>query len=375
MVTFKTRPTIIEINKQSLLNNIQSISKFLHKKTKICAIVKSNSYGHGLLEVSKTIFRLPQIKFLGITGIEEGILLRENNIAKPILLLGSIYPFENIKEIIHYDITPTVASIDVLKELEKYATKFSKKIKFHLKIDTGMGRIGILPWRMEKFIEEYTNTKGVICEGVYTHFSSAKEDKEYTEYQLKIFNEMLKKIHTAGIKPQFVHVANSAGLILYKNSHFNLVRPGLLLYGLLPIPETKNIINVKPVLSLKSKIVFLKTLPKGCYISYGKTYQTKKLTKVATVPLGYADGLLRKLSNRGKTIVKGEYCDIIGRVTMDMVMIDVTKVKNVNVGDEVVFIGSQADKCITVEQVAEWSETINYEIVTILSTRIPRVLV
>jgi alanine racemase len=215
----------------------------------------------------------------------------------------------------------------------------------------------------------------VVCEGVYTHFSSAKEDKEYTLYQLKLFNECYKKLLSCGIKPKFVHTANSAASVLYPESYFNIIRPGLIIYGLRPFDKVDKYIDIHPILSLKSKIVFLKILPKGKYISYSKTYVTKKKTKVATVPIGYADGLLRKLSNKGKVLIKGKFCNIIGRVTMDMIMVDVNNVEDVKVGDEVVIIGKQLDKQIFVEDIAALCETINYEIATLLSQRIPRMIV
>jgi len=342
---------------------------------KICAIIKSNAYGHGLKQIAEIVKNLSEVKFLGITSVEEGILLRELNIKKPILLLGSIFPFENFKEIINYDITPTVASISLMKELNKYLEKIGRKINFHLKVDTGMGRIGVLPESVMKFVEEYKNLRNVYCEGIYTHFSSAPSDKEYTFYQLKLFNDFYKTLLKYEIKPKYIHTANSAASVLYPESYFNMIRPGLIIYGLKPFEKVEKFVSVEPVLALKSKIVFLKTLPKGKYISYSKTYKTKRKTKIATIPIGYADGVLRKLSNRGKVLLKGKLCDIIGRVTMDMIMIDVSSVKNVCIGDEVVLIGKQNNREITAEEVALWSETINYEVVSLLSQRIPRVVV
>ena len=376
-----SRPTFIEIKKSAIIKNIKSLYQFVNKnkesknKIKICAIIKSNAYGHGLKQVAEVIKNLPEVEFLGVTSLEEGVILRELNIKKPILLLGSIFPFENFKEIINYDITPTVASVSLMKELNKYLKKIGKKISFHLKIDTGMGRIGILPESVMNFVEEYKNLRNVYCEGIYTHFSSAASDKEYTFYQLELFNNFYKTLLKYEIKPKYIHTANSAASVLYPESYFNIIRPGLVIYGLKPCEGVEKFVSIEPVLALKSKIVFLKTLPKGKYISYSKTYKTKRKTKVATLPIGYADGILRKLSNRGKVLVKGEFCNIIGRVTMDMIMVDITSVKDVCVGDEVVLIGRQNDKEITAEEVALWSETINYEVVTLLSQRIPRVVV
>ncbi|MEN3014290.1 MAG: alanine racemase [Endomicrobiia bacterium] len=376
---FYSRPTWIEISRKSLIHNVKSLYKFINQNSdnnvKICAIVKSNAYGHGLKEVASVIGDLKEVEILGVTSIEEAILLRELKIKKPVLLLGSVYPFENFKYLLEYKIMPTVSSIDLLNRLGKFAKKNEKLIKFYLKVDTGMGRLGILPRSVEEFIKEYKNNKNLICEGIYTHLSSAFEDKQYTEYQLKLFKQVIQVFKNSKINLKFTHVANSAGILLYKEALFNMVRPGLLIYGLLPFKGASDIIKVSRVLSLKSKIVFLKVLPKGSYISYSKTYCTKKRTKVAIVPLGYADGFLRVLSNKAKVLVDGKFCNVLGRVTMDMIMIDVTHIKNVKVGSEVVIIGKQNGNTISAEDIAKQADTINYEIVTRLSDRIPRFLI
>jgi len=376
---FYSRPTWIEINKNALIKNIENIYSYINNKSKdkinICAVIKSNAYGHGIDLVGKILDNIEYIKLFGVSSIEEAKILRKIKVKKPILLLGSVYPFKNFEYFYKYDIIPTISSILILKELDKFAKKIGHKMKFHLKIDTGMGRIGLLPERIEDFINEYKLLKNIVCEGIYTHFSSAKEDKEYTLYQLKLFNECYKKLLSSGIKPKYVHAANSAATVLYPESYFNMVRPGLIIYGLKPFEKVDKFVNIEPVLSLKSKIVFIKTLPKGKYISYSKTYITKKKTKVATIPIGYADGLLRKLSNKGQVLIKGKFCNIIGRITMDMIMIDVSNVKDVKVGDEVVIIGKDSDNQISVENIANLCETINYEISTLLSPRIPRIIV
>jgi len=379
LLPFYSRPTWIEINKNALIKNVSNIYNYINNKSKnkvsICAVIKSNAYGHGLDLVGELLSNIKFIELFGVASIEEAKILREKKIKKPILLLGGVYPFKNFEYLCEYDVIPTVSSIMLLKELDKFAKKVNKVIKFHLKIDTGMGRIGLLPDSIDEFINEYKLLKNVVCEGIYTHFSSAKEDKEYTLYQLKLFNECYRKLKELQLSIKYVHTANSAATVLYPESYFNMVRPGLILYGLKPFKNVGKYVDIEPVLSLKSRIVFLKTLPKGKYISYSKTYVTKRKTRVATVPIGYADGLLRKLSNKGKVLIKGKLCNIIGRVTMDMIMVDVSNIEDVKVGDEVVIIGKQADKSITAEDVAELCETINYETVTLLSLRIPRIVV
>lgn len=372
---FYSRPTWIELDKKAILFNLRNISKKIPKLTKICAIIKSNAYGHGLCEIAKVISKSSCVKYLGVTAIEEAIILREKNVSLPILLFGSIFPVNNIKEILKYNITPTVSSVLMLKELNKFCEKNNKKINFHLKIDTGMGRIGLLPSGVKRFFDELNIMKNVFLEGIYTHFSSVVEDKKYTFEQLKIFKQVIAEIKNYTISQKILHTANSASTLLYKETYFDMIRPGLILYGLKPMSNADSYIKTLPVLSLKSKVVFLKTLPKGKFISYGKTFMTKKTTKIATVPIGYADGIMRKLSNRGKVLINGIFCNILGRVTMDMIMVDVTKVKNIKIGDEVVFIGRQGKNVIYVEDLAKLCETINYEICTSLSCRIPRILV
>ncbi|MFQ3675324.1 MAG: alanine racemase [Endomicrobiia bacterium] len=373
--TFYSRPTWIEINKNSLIYNINNISNHISSKVKICTIIKSNAYGHGLVDIGKILYKLPKVKFLGVTAIEEAIVLRERKINSPILLLGSIFPYKNIKEILHYNIVPTISSVTMLKEVEKYCRKNYKKLKVNLKIDTGMGRIGILPQGIKNFLNEISSSKNVILDGVYTHFSCAGEDKNYTLGQFNLFQNSIAELKSGGFKIENFHCANSAATLLYRETHLDMIRPGLILYGLKPVFNSEKYVDTKPVLSLKSRIVFLKTLPKGKGISYGKTFITKTKTKVATIPVGYADGLMRKLSNIGQVLVKGEFCNILGRVTMDMIMVDVTKIKDVCIGEEVVIIGKQGKNIISAEQVADWCETINYEITTGLSYRIPRKVV
>ncbi|MDI6641156.1 MAG: alanine racemase [Elusimicrobiota bacterium] len=392
-----SRPIWTEINLSNLKHNLEQIRKFLRvagSRAKIIAVVKTNAYGHGLVEISKKCIEENAVSMLGVTSVEEGIALRNNGITLPVLILGTLFPFENFKEVNEYNLTPTIASIDGLKALEKFSCRqrsyskgrFGGKTKFHLKIDTGMGRIGISPGNINQFLRELNNCKNVVLEGVFTHFSSANSDTDYTLYQIREFETVLAKIrllhyattpyHGSRNDNLVIHACNSAAMLKFPQAHYSCVRPGLCIYGLLPFENANKYIRTLPVLSWKTRIVFIKHLPKGISISYNRTFITKRPTTVATIPVGYGDGYNRKLSNRAKVIVRNNVgatfkVPVIGRVTMDLTMIDVTQVKNVRVGDEVILIGPG----ICVEDLANWSQTINYEIVCNIHPRVPRIYV
>ncbi len=368
-----SRPTWVEINLKNIRYNIKQIKKLLSPETKILAVVKTNAYGHGLIEVTNICCQ-EKVDFLGVTSVEEGVLLREKKINLPILILGTLYPFENFKYTLKYNIIPTIASISGLEAYSYYSKKLNKIGVFHLKVETGMGRIGISPESIDVFLEKLLSYKNVIMGGVFTHFSSADSDKEYTLEQINIFNKTVKKIKKfISHKTFVVHACNSSGMLKFKQAHYSMVRPGLCLYGLIPFEDSFKYIDTKPVLSWKTKIVFLKKVPKGKSISYGRTFVTKRPTVVATIPVGYGDGYNRKLSNKGYVFIKNKIAPIIGRVTMDMTMTDVTDINDVKVGDEVSLIDSSAN--ISVEDIAKLTETINYEVVCNIHPRVPRIYV
>ncbi|MFH0948591.1 MAG: alanine racemase [Elusimicrobiota bacterium] len=364
------RPTYAEINLENIKYNVKAIKNFVGKNVEILAVIKADAYGHGAVEVVRTLEKTA-VKIFGVATIEEGIELRLAEIKKDILVLGSTYPFENFSEIIKYNLTPTIASISGLKSFNKFAKYKNKKLPFHLKIDTGMGRIGISPKTFVSLISKIKNLKNVYIDGIYSHLACAAENESFTKKQLRDFEKLSRKISA-----RYRHIAASSSIIGYKSSHFNLVRPGLLIYGLLPSENSDSIIPVKPALSLKTKIVYLKTVPKNTSISYCRTFVTKRISEIATIPIGYADGFFRCNSvppGRAYVIVHGKKVRVVGAVCMDMAMIDVTGVKNVSVGDEVVIIGSQGREKISAEDVAKRCRTINYEIVTSISKRVPRV--
>ncbi|MBI5573838.1 MAG: alanine racemase [Elusimicrobia bacterium] len=363
------RPTRAEINLKDIKYNVGIIKKFVGKDVEILAVVKADAYGHGAINVAKTLEK-SAVQIFGVATIEEGIELRLAGIKKDILILGSTYPFSNFSEVIKYELTPTIASISGIESFNNSAKIKNKKLPFHLKIDTGMGRLGISPLTAVGLIKKIKSMKNIYIDGIYSHLACAAENGNFTEKQIRDFTKLSRKISA-----RFIHIAASAAIIKYKSSHFNLVRPGLLIYGLLPFKNSEKILPVKPVLTLKTKIIYLKTVTKNTSISYCRTFITDRVSKIATIPIGYADGFLRYNSNNAKVLVHGKKASVVGRVCMDMTMLDVTGIKNVIVGDEVVIIGSQGNEKISAENVAKRCNTLNYEVVTSISKRVPRVYV
>ena len=362
------RPTWAEINLNNLAHNFRQIKKMLCAGIKIMVIVKADAYGHGLIPVSKKIVSCGA-DFLGVASIDEGIKLRETGIKIPILVLGIILK-RDIAPILKYGLAVTVCEEEFAKSLNRQARKKNKKANVHLKVDTGMGRIGVMPHDAENLAGKISRLPFINVEGLFTHFALADTDEDFTFYQVGLFNKLTDGLKKKGIDIPLVHAANSMGIIDYKNSHFNMVRPGLVIYGLYPKENLK--INLKPVLTLKTKVVFVKSVPAGYGISYGHAYVTKHATRIATLPIGYGDGYPRSLSNKGPVLIRGRRLRICGRICMDQIMVDVAGM-NVKIGDEAILIGSQGREKISAEELARLSGTIPYEIVCGLGSRIPRV--
>lgn len=355
-------PTWVEINLDAIAKNVRNIKKLIGEKKELMAVVKGNAYGHDVLEVSSVVLDNGANR-LAIARLEEGILLREAGITVPILVLGLTLK-EQAELLVLYDITPAVSEFEMLEKLSKSAIKMNKIAKIHLKVDTGMGRIGIFPQEVLGFIKKVKSLKNVEIEGIFTHFSVADEkDKAYTENQFKKFNKVLIDIKREGINISIKHVGNSATLLDLPHMWLDMLRPGISIYGLYPSPEVKKTIDLIPAQEFKTRIIFLKELPAGESIGYGRTYITKRRTLVASLPVGYADGYNRLLSNQGEVLVRENRVPIIGRICMDQCMIDVTKLPQVEAGDEVVLWGKQGDEVISVEEIAQKIGTINYEIV------------
>ncbi len=334
------------------------------------ACVKADAYGHGLLPIARKLVSCG-VDALSVASIDEAIALRKAGIRNPILVLGMILEKDS-PPLIKYDISQTVSSIELACALDRRASRAGKKIRVHVKIDTGMGRIGVLHHDALEFVRQVCRLKHLDVEGIFTHLACADTNQSFTFYQIEIFEELVARLQSSGIKVRYLHMANSLGIADYPSSHFNMVRPGLILYGLYPRDDFS--MKLKPVMSLKTRVVYVKKVPRGWGISYGHTYIAEKDTYIATLPIGYGDGYPRNLSNLAPVIVRDKLLKITGRVCMDQVMIDVGDFP-VKVGDEVVLIGSKAYNQVTAEDLALLSGTIPYEIVCGLGSRVPRVYI
>ena len=362
------RPTWAEVNLKSLAFNLNQVKKVLSAKTMILATIKADGYGHGLIPVARKL-AASKVDYFGVASIDEGIKLRAAGIKIPVLILGLFFK-NDIAPLFDYELTPTICSYDLALELDRRGQRLAQRIKVHIKVDTGMGRIGLTEQEALKLIRKIHRLKFIEIEGIFTHFALADINQKFTADQINSFSRLILQLETEGIHIPLAHAANSMGVLAYRQSHFNMVRPGLVLYGLYPRPGLK--INLKPVLSLKTKVMYVKKVPKGCGISYGHSYITKKKTTIITLPIGYGDGYPRNLSNIGPILVKGKRFKISGRVCMDQIMVDVGNLK-VRLGDEAVLIGTQAKGRISAEELARYCNTIPYEIVCGLGSRIPRV--
>jgi alanine racemase len=364
------RPTFAEIDLDAIRHNLEIVNYLVGNETKILGVVKADAYGHGIKEVSKAI--LDYVDYFGVASLDEARVLREAGIKKPILVIGAILP-EEIEGVLRFNVIQTVSDLNIPRKLSKLAIANNRKIKVHVKIDTGMGRLGF--WHREAvgFIKKIASLKNIIIDGIFTHFPNAEADRVFTYNQIRNFKLLIEELWAHNIDIPIKHTANSMALIDFKDSHMNMVRPGLMMYGIYPKPSLMKNILLRPALTLKTKIAYLKAVQKGRTISYGMTYITRKQTKIATIPVGYGDGYSRHFSNRSEVLIRGVRCPIVGRVCMDMCMVDVGHLKHVNVGDDVILIGRQANEIIRAEELARLIGTIPYEILCNIGRRVPRI--
>ena len=363
------RPTVAQIDLDALAFNFRQLQKRVPKEVKILAVVKADAYGHGALPVSRRLEKLG-VEYLGVAIAEEGIALRKGGVKAPILVLGGTYGGD-IEKILQFKLTPVVFHKETLKSISKFAQRGKKKAKVHIKVDTGMGRLGVPSPLWPNFLKEISHFPKVEIEGILSHFSMNEED--YTKHQWDQFLGAVKCAEELGIHCKYHHMASSA--MLASSSYYpgNLVRPGMLLYGSYPSPALRNLIPLKPVMTLKTRIHFLKPVPSGFRISYGGTFVTRRESLIATLPIGYADGYSRYLSNRGEVLVGGKRVPVVGKVCMDFIMVDVTDIPKVSIGDEAVLIGSQGKESITAEEMADRMNTISYEVFCSIGKRVPRI--
>lgn len=366
------RPTWTEINLDAIEHNLREFRRILPENVKIMAVMKADAYGHGAVEIADAVIS-GGAHSLAVAFLEEAVELRLSGVKKPILLIGPTPPGQ-VSEIIRHNLTQTVFSIESAAAISREAVSQNTLVPVHVKVDTGMGRVGINPRKTVSFIRQISDLPGIKVEGILTHLASAdSSDLSYTSYQIKLFEEALEACREAGIKIPVIHAANSAGTISSPESHYNIIRLGISLYGQYPSPEMNtDKIKLIPVLSFKSRIIFLKEVPPGTYLSYGNTFVTEKNSVIATIPVGYADGFNRLLSNRGSVLVRSQRAPIVGRICMDYSMIDVTEIEGVSVGDEVVLYGTQGESSITVDEVASLLGTISYELLCNVDKRVSR---
>lgn len=368
------RPTWIEIDLGALLHNFDVIQKKLRPGTEILVPVKADAYGHGAPSVAKAL-EAKGAAFLGVASVDEAILLRKEGIRIPILILNAILEKE-IDAVLEYNLTQTVCTEAAARELDASSGRWKKRVPVHLKVDTGMGRLGVWYEEAESLVRVIKGRRNLFLEGLYTHLANADDaDPEMTLLQIRRFQEVVDRLKKQSLLPRIIHLANSAATLSYVSSHFNLVRPGLAIYGIDPYYENgrKFTAELRPALRLLTRIVHLQKTAAGRRISYGGTYTTQRETMIATLPVGYADGYNRLLSNQGHVLIRGKKVPVCGRVCMDQMMVDLGALQDVSLGEEVVLIGRQGDQEIRVEELSTLCNTIPYEFLVRLSNRIPRI--
>lgn len=367
-----------KVDLDALCANVEAIQSVLHPDIKIMAVIKANGYGHGAVPIGMELEKIDAVFGYGVATAEEAFALRKAGLHKPILILGYTFP-DNYEALIEQDISMTVFRYDTLEELSACAAGLGKKAKVHIKVDTGMSRIGIFPDESGlAFVKKALSYNELMIEGVFTHFARADEtDKTSAERQFDRISQFWNAIETqTGYRIPWKHCANSAGLMELPKTHMDMVRAGIILYGMTPSEEVKKeTLSLKPLLSLKSHIVHIKHVPKGTPISYGGTYVTDKELRIATIPVGYADGYPRSLSGKGYVLIHGKKAPILGRICMDQFMADIEDIPEAQNGSEVTLIGEDCGSRITIEELGALSGRFNYEFACCLGARVPRIYI
>jgi alanine racemase len=378
-------PTRAEIDFAKLAFNVEQIRRHIHrefpkKRIKICGVVKANAYGHGIEEVSKKLVDLG-IDFLGVANYDEAIKLRKSIGDTPILVFGTLIhsklePAKYVSILHSNNLTATVASFDTAKFLNEYSRKLRSKFKVHIEVDTGMRRIGLDVKRAYKNILQIASLKNLELEGIFTHFASSEsKSKAFARLQVLKFKELLHKLKKAGVEFPIVHAANSGAVLDLKDTYFNMVRPGLLLYGYYPSSGVRHKIELKPIMNLKSKITFIKRVDAHESISYGRKYFTSKSTFIGSIPIGYGDGYWRLLSNRAKVLINKKFYRQVGTITMDWIMVNLGAHHHVKIGDDVLLMGQENGFSLGADKLAKICGTIAYEIICAVADRVERVYI
>jgi len=363
------RPTRVEVDLKILAENFNKVRE--HVTCKIMPILKANAYGHGLVRVAHLYEEL-KADYLGVAVVEEGILLREMGIKMPILVLGGVWG-NQIPLFLKHNLAITASSIDKLKQIDETSAQMKIKAKVHLKVDTGMERLGVHYYNAEKFLEAAYNCKNILVEGIYSHFANSESnDLTHTKLQHERFNEVLEFYNKRSINPPTRHISNSGAILQLPEANLDMVRPGIMLFGVYPSEKVKKTIQVKPALSWKSLVVYFKVIKAGNGVGYGLTYKPDHNIRAVTIPVGYGDGYFRSLSNKAMVMIHGKKYPVIGNVSMDQIVVNIENDSAYN-GDEVILLGSDGQNSITAEDLADWAGTIPYEILTNINTRVPRI--
>jgi alanine racemase len=373
------RPTWVEISLSRLRRNLQRVRELAGAR-KVMAVIKADAYGHGAVPVSQCLAGCG-VDWFGVATVEEALELRAAGIQQPILLLGGLYMSEPA-HLIEYRLTPSISSTMRLDTYAECARRYGQPIEFHLKVDSGLGRLGLPLDRVQAFVAHYRELEGLQLKGLFTHLASAEDlVASQTEEQGERFAEALGQLRALQVEPEWIHVSNSAALLTGRRFPENLVRIGALLYGYcmpLVVPpgqELPKVPDFQPVLSFKSRIVYMKDVPSGTPLGYSAAFFTRRPSRIATVPVGYADGLSHALSNRGFAIVRGRRARIVGSISMDLSLLDVTDVPGTSIGDEVVLIGQADHSSITAVEIAQMLDTVPYEVLCSIGKRVPRIYV
>lgn len=367
------RPTYAEIDLSAIAHNIQAIKKHVHP-AQIMAVVKADAYGHGAVAVSKIALE-SGASYLGVALVEEAIELRNHGFMDPVLVFSGAFE-DQLIDFFKYDLDVTVCTPESANLLFELSRRFHKLIRVHVKVDTGMGRIGISWENAPNFIEYLAKLDGIQLQGVYTHFATSDElDKTYAKLQFDRFKKILAILAKKNIHIPLKHAANSGAILDMSETYLDMVRLGIMMYGYYPSEDTTESIAIKPAMTLKSRISFIKRVPENFSVSYGRKFVTTKPTRIATIPLGYADGYNRLLTNKAKVTIRGKKFPLVGRVCMDLVMADIGMEDNIAVGDEVILFGRQEENAFTVKEICQLLDTIPYEVTGWVSKRVPRVYV
>ncbi|THJ18011.1 MAG: alanine racemase [Nitrospira sp. CG24B] len=364
-------PTVATVDLTALTHNLSQFRRILSPGCEVMAVVKANAYGHGAIETSRTLIQYGVTR-LAVFSTEEGMALRQAGITVPIVVLGPVFQ-EQFGDMFASHLTPVVSDPSMLTALAQAAASRAIPYPIHLKIETGMGRLGLTQDELVALIRSHKLPPSLRVEGLMTHLADADgSNSDATEEQIRRFRDALKIVQEGGFHVSLIHASNSCGAVRFPSAHFSLVRPGIMLYGYHTLPSTVEAPDLRPVLSLKTHIAQLRTIQPGETVSYNRTFTARRLTRIAVLPIGYANGMSRRLSNRGSVLIRGQRAPIAGLVCMDMVMVDVTEISGTAVGDETVLIGRQGNDEITASEIAKWTDTIPYEVLCAISPKIPR---